>query len=150
MSKGDGTAAVGGPGEASSTVEIGGLALPKPLADAIEDGSWTRPKDAEVLRRVFGDEPDGPMFYDLPSMTRQNRSFQQSALQDVFGDASATSLGVSPRQAVLIGDLGAEMPIALDYREHAESPRVIYLGPEGWIEVTPRIDMLLDLLHGQG
>lgn len=126
-----------------NSVEVGGLVLPDALVHAVREGGWTRPKNVETLRRVFGDEPDGPMFYDLPSMLRQNVTFQASSPGEVYGEVSESSVGVLPAQAVLVGDLGADMPIVLDYRGSSGSPRVIYLGPSGWIEVAPNVEALL-------
>lgn len=126
-----------------SPVEVGGLVLPDALVHAMHEGGWTRSKNVETLRRVFGDEPDGPMFYDLPTMLRQNVTFQASSPDEVYGEVSESSVGVLPPKAVLVGDLGADMPIALDYRDSPGRPRVIYLGPSGWVEVAPSIEALL-------
>jgi hypothetical protein len=52
---------------------------------------------------------------------------------------------LEPRQSVLIGDLGTDMPIALDYRVSASDPRVMYLPSyaAGWIEVAPNASAFL-------
>ena len=55
-------------------------------------------------------------------------------------------LGIDPALAVLIGDLGADMPIVLDYRATERRPRVIYFASEGWREVAPDIATLLGRL----
>lgn len=131
----------------SAVVEIGRMVIPEALVRAVHDGSWTQSKSDEVLRRVFGDEPDWPVFYDLQSMIRQNEFFHKRSPQQVWGDVTQTSLGVEPGRAVVIASLGADMPIALDYRESWESPRVIYLGPSGWVHITSDVEALLDALE---
>jgi hypothetical protein len=60
-----------------------------------------------LIEQVFRDRPDGPQFYDIPTMVRQNRSLRRMGPGEEFGiDFSRT---------VIIGDLGADMPIILDY-----------------------------------
>jgi hypothetical protein len=53
---------------------------------------------------------------------------------------------VDPDRSLLIGDLGPEMPFALDYRPGLAAPTVIYLGNPGWVEVAPNMATLLDRL----
>jgi hypothetical protein len=117
---------------------VGGLPLPGALLEAIADGRWKPPANMETIANVFGDEPDWPQFYDLPTMSAQNRSFQQRSQADLAEliPGSDGGIGISPNRAVLIGDLGADMPIALDYRTSETEPCVIYLGPDGWREVA--------------
>lgn len=127
---------------------IGDLPLPAALLEAVDKGRWRLPQDTEKLARVFRDEPDGPHFYDVATMVRQNQSFQgksQVEVADMVPGADG-GLGVDPALAVFIGDLGADMPIALDYRTNETNPRVIYLGSEGWYEIAPDFDTLTRLL----
>lgn len=129
-----------------TSTDVGGLPLPAKLLQLIAEGRWKPPSDPELIRQVFHDEPDGPHFYTVPQMILQNRSFQTWQDADPFGQGDESSLAVVPRLAVLIGDLGADMPIALDYQLDRDRPRVVYLGPRGWIEVAPDIDTLCRLL----
>jgi hypothetical protein len=129
-----------------STLVVGGLPLPQALLQAIGDGRWRPPRDLETIENVFGDEPDGPQFYDLPTIVRQNQSFQRMA-PAVACDDGDQGVGIDPGLAVLIGDLGADMPIALDYRLSQENPRVLYLGQSGWTEVAEDFDVLVGLLR---
>jgi hypothetical protein len=50
--------------------------------------------------------------------------------------------------SILIGDLGNDMPFALDFRPSRATPRVIYLTLETgrWITVAPTVELLLDRL----
>jgi hypothetical protein len=132
----------------TSTTDIGGLPLPAALLRAIGNGAWKPPQDAEVIRNVFGDEPDWTQFYDLPTIVRQNQFFQSKSQAEVEGEVpgSGDGMGISPPFAVLIGSLGADMPIALDYRLSRIVPRVIYLGAEGWREIAPNFEGLLTRL----
>jgi hypothetical protein len=133
------------------TPTVGGLVLPVKLVVAIEKGIWQPPADNNVLADVFGDTPESPEFYDLPAIDRQNRSWQAMSAETVFGDPIADqSLGIDPRQSVVIGDLGPDMPIALDYRGSRENPRVLYLGFSGvpiWREISRSFGELLDRLN---
>lgn len=131
-----------------STTRVGNLPLPGALLQMIRDGRWMPPRELATIADVFRDEPDEPHFYDLPAMLRQNQSFQGKSQADlaemVFG--SDRGLGINPALAVLVGDLGADMPIALDYRADKVNPRVIYLGSEGWYEVAPDFETLVQWL----
>ncbi|MEO3975623.1 hypothetical protein [Streptomyces sp. CAU 1734] len=67
-------------------------------------------------------------------------------VRDLF---TLPGLGVDPELALLIGDLGADMPIALDYRRHGLAPRVIYLGSRGWVEVADDFDAFSEMISDQ-
>lgn len=75
---------------------IAGLPLPHELVKVIQDGKWRPPNDPQVYIDTFGEPPDNAVFYDLDEMSRQD-----------------------PARSVLIGDLGPDMPIALDFRNSA-------------------------------
>lgn len=136
----------------AAPASIGNLALPRELMIAIDVGRWLPPHDDRIISDVFGDEPDDPRFYDLPTMTRQNQRFQSRSQAELASDiiGAQRGLGIDPALAVLIGDLGADMPIALDYRTSDTRPRVIYFGADGWREVAPDIDTLLRRLGLSG
>ncbi|MGI5232756.1 hypothetical protein [Actinoallomurus sp. CA-142502] len=67
-------------------------------------------------------------------------------------DRAATPGDIDPRRSVLIGDLGHEMPFALDFRTSWGRPRVVYLtiGTDRWIPVAPDAEVLLDRLGLSG
>jgi hypothetical protein len=131
-----------------SLVSVGGLDLPGALLEAIDGGRWNPPEDADRMRDVFRDEPDWPKFYDVPSMVRQNQFFQNASVAELERDVPGSSggLGVDPALTVLIGDLGADTAIALDYRLSRDNPRVIYLAEDGWREVAPDFETLCQRL----
>ncbi|MFB7944014.1 hypothetical protein ACFC6L_03760 [Kitasatospora phosalacinea] len=53
-------------------------------------------------------------------------------------------LGVDPERVWLIGSLGADLPIALDFR--TEPPRVLFLAVPGWRVVAEDFDALWERL----
>ncbi|GLY91490.1 hypothetical protein [Actinoallomurus iriomotensis] len=138
-----------------STAQINGLPLPGALCAAIEDRRWAPPAD-ELLTRVFGDRPQGPRFYSLDHMRFENHRWPEvgSGLPAYLGspDAAAPPGDIDPRRSVLIGDLGHEMPFALDFRTSWDRPRVVYLtiGTDRWITVAPDAEVLLDRLGLSG
>jgi hypothetical protein len=136
----------------AASASIGNLAVPRELVNAIDDGRWIPPQDDRIITDVFGDEPDDPRLYDLPTMARQNQRFQSKSQVALASDipGAQRGLGIDPTLAVLIGDLGADMPIALDYRTSETRPRVIYFGADGWHEVAPDIETLLRRLGLSG
>jgi hypothetical protein len=122
-----------------SSIHLNGLALPGALLRAIAEGRWRPPETVQIIRDVFGDEPDWPQFYDVATMARQNLLFHSESQADLEENVigSSDGLGIDPALAVLIGSLGADMSIALDYRSGRDNPRVVYLAPGGWREVAP-------------
>jgi hypothetical protein len=120
---------------------VNGLPLPGALCEAIAEGRW-RPPPGGVLAAVLGDEPDDVRFYDLAEMRRQNAGLLKES-EDRFDWVVPGSAGWDRRLTVIIGDLGADMPIALDYRRSRDRPRVLYLGDGGWDVVAPDIETLL-------
>ncbi|WP_432831323.1 SMI1/KNR4 family protein [Dactylosporangium sp. CA-092794] len=124
---------------------INGLPIPPLLVAAIRHGKWRPPSDPGLIRAVFGEtEPESPQFYDLASMVPQNRRLPERSVRQVYGEVvEGTSVGLNPRKAVYIGDLGIDKPIALDYRRSLDDPRVLYLGQTGWVEVAESVHVLL-------
>jgi len=135
-----------------SAVEINGLPLPDALRSAIEEERWVPPADRLLLARVFGEKPQGAKFYTLEYMAIENRRWPavESRLPIYVGspDESVPPGDIDPRMSVLIGDLGYDMPFALDFRPSRTEPRVIYLTLETgrWITVALTIEALLDRL----
>jgi hypothetical protein len=111
------------------------------LCEAIAEERW-RPPAADVLRAVLGDEPDDARFYDLAEMRRQNGSLL-SGPDDHFDWVIPGPAGWDRTLMVIIASLGADMPIALDYRQSRDRPQVLYLGDAGWVVVAPDIETLL-------
>jgi hypothetical protein len=125
-------------------VQIGDLELPADLQQAIGEGRWKPPEDSSIVANVFGDEPDLVEFYDVEAMRTQNRVFQTKSQDDIAEEVpgSEGGVGCDPSLAVIIGSLGADMPIVLDYRHDQVRPRVIYLGPEGWRQIATDFEAL--------
>jgi hypothetical protein len=127
---------------------VNGLPVPPLLVAAIRHGKWRPPSDPRLIQDVFGEsEPESPQFYDLASMVPQNRRLPERSVRQVYGEVvEGASVGLDPRRAVFIGDLGIDKPIALDYRQSLDDPRVLYLGRTGWVEVAESVQMLLQKL----
>ncbi|TDD79056.1 hypothetical protein [Actinomadura rubrisoli] len=133
-------------------MHIGGLIIPPALIALIRAGKWVPPVREQLYLEVFGEVPEMPYFYNESDLLRQNESWQRMNIQDVFGEVVAgESLGVSPRQSVVIADLGPDMPVILDYRETRKNPRVLYLkfseSPK-WVQVAADIQDLIGNLYG--
>lgn len=128
---------------------IGGLPLPGSLLESVSAGRWRLPESVGILVEVFGEEPDWPQFFDLATMARQNQFFQAKSQAELEADVAGSGggLGVDPSLAVLVGSLGSDMPIALDYRLGRSDPRVIYLAADGWCEVAPTFRVLCERLN---
>ncbi|MDI1461342.1 hypothetical protein QEZ54_10215 [Catellatospora sp. KI3] len=128
---------------------VGGLRLPDALLAAMRDGRWRAPAH-EVLARVFDHEPDWPSFYGLDSIAGQNDPYQQWSAQELSKSLyiPRPGVGVDNTRSVIIGDLGIDTPIVLDYRLDPARPRVLFLGDRdlGWREITVDIETLISRL----
>jgi hypothetical protein len=131
---------------ADQSLWVSGFALPPELVEIVARGRWLPPAD-QALRDAFMDEPDDPHFYDLASMVRQSELFHEMTPEDYAALVGSNESNIDPSWCVLIGDLGADMPIALDYQSKQGDPRVIYLGLDGWREVARSFGVLAQLLR---
>ncbi|MEO1083304.1 MAG: hypothetical protein AAFY88_03600 [Acidobacteriota bacterium] len=132
-------------------MKIHSLELPSKLVDLLDSGSWS-PPDSEIIEEVFGEKPVQTVFYDIETMRRENDAWQEEILTVYFGspDLSHPPGDIDPSMSVLIGDLGPDLPIALDYRESILSPRVLFLGTrviDRWIEISKSFEELCRRLH---
>jgi hypothetical protein len=118
--------------------------------EVIQAGKWRPPTDQQIYIDTFGEPPEHALFYDLDGMARQNGSWQSSSLEEVFGyPIEGCSIGIDPARSVLIGDLGPDMPIALDFRNSTSSPSVLYRAYRGtivWIRIADSVSELLERL----
>ena len=128
--------------------ELKGLPLPEALSSAIEDGRWT-PPDRAALEDVFSVTPEDPSFYTLDYMRFENGLWLEDKTRTpMFGgtpDAASPPGDIDVRRSVLIGDLGHDMPFALDYRPSLNNPSVVYFRSDKlrWITVAASIEDLL-------
>ncbi|WP_063059525.1 hypothetical protein [Nocardia sienata] len=128
---------------------INGLPLPAALSAAITEQRWIVPADAAALERVFTERPEEPNFYTFEYMQFENSKWPALAARSprLCGtpDESTPPGDIDPELSVLIGDLGYDMPFALDYRTSMTEPRVLYASPESgrWVTVATRIEELL-------
>jgi hypothetical protein len=135
-----------------SAVEINGLPLPEALCSAIEEGRWAPPGDELQLAQVFTEKPQEPSFYTLEYMKAENHRWPgvESRLPMYLGspDEASPPGDIDPTMSILIGDLGYDMPFALDFRPSRAEPRVIYLTLQNgrWITVAPTIEVFLTRL----
>lgn len=64
---------------------VGGLPVPPELAGLIRAGKWVPPA-ADVLRRIFDDEPVQPCFYSESVLVRENRDWHTETDPVWLGD----------------------------------------------------------------
>jgi hypothetical protein len=127
------------------------LPIPKELTSLLELGLWPRdPKEAssqnlrpwipESSVRRFAPGESTVYFYPPPFAKVRN---QLNGTNRFWADPRSAVQEINPDLTILIGDfgLGSDAPIALDYRERGDEPRVIRLrwASEGnhWIQVAP-------------
>ncbi len=132
-------ASTGLAGASAGRLHVNELPLPAALVRAMHEGRWRVPSQA-VLRRVFRERPIAPVFFDLPRMIVENERWLRETDPAYFGhaDTQAPPGDLNPAQSVLIGAMGPELPIALDYRRGLEQPSVVYLhsGGDRWITIA--------------
>ncbi|MBV2154930.1 SMI1/KNR4 family protein [Kitasatospora sp. SUK 42] len=128
---------------------VAGLVLPESLLRLTAGGRVRLRYDAERIREVFQEE-GGYLFelFDPAAIGRQTADFRREAR----GDEEERELwvvpgvGIDPERSLLIGSLGADMPIALDYRGDPAEPRVLYCGADGWRVVAENVNRFLSLV----
>jgi hypothetical protein len=127
------------------------MALPESLVGAIRANRW-KPPDDEVLRSLFGDDPVQARFYDLEYLPFENAPWPSETEPFYLGeiDAAVEPGDIDPRRSVLIGDLGPDMPIALDYRPSTDQPIVVYLSTKDarWHRIANSVEELMERLEG--
>jgi hypothetical protein len=125
---------------------INGLPLPQTLVDAITEGQWRNP-GTDALRRVFREAPVDPTFYGFRRLERENARWRKEDDPAYFGrpDGKQPPGDIDPEQSLLIGDMGPDLPIALDFRASPDDPRVLYLhsGGDSWITIAASFEELL-------
>ncbi|MFF2626441.1 hypothetical protein ACFVUN_11785 [Kitasatospora griseola] len=128
---------------------LAGFNAPVALIRLIEGGTFSPDCDSSRIEEIFR-ESDSYRFdlYDRSQIVRESCRFREGARSD--GETRSLfvrpGLGIDPESTLLIGDLGADMPIALDYRIDLQRPRVLYLGVGGWIEVAENFDSFCNLI----
>jgi hypothetical protein len=101
----------------------------------IESGRWVLPNDRDLWIEIFGEARPGHgcCLLTIDAMRRESPPENGMWMDDraylYLGEPDdANPPGdADPNQLVIIGDLGPDQPIGLDYRTSPE-PRVIYLG----------------------
>ncbi|MEV0915076.1 hypothetical protein AB0I93_12515 [Streptomyces sp. NPDC049967] len=126
---------------------VGGLPVPPELAGLIRAGKWVPPA-ADVLRRIFDDEPVQPCFYSESVLVRENNDWHTETDPVWLGDpADERNEGIVPERSLSIADLGPDMPVMLDYRDSLTAPRVLYMNDTGWVQVAANVGQLIALLY---
>jgi hypothetical protein len=133
---------------------VGEFLIPEPILAAMADGRWRLPNDTAHLTAAFS-EPPTPQarLYSLDYL-RGETTMWWSALPEeheqygVRGKPVGRYRPVQPGKIVLIGDLGKDLPIALDYAVTPDNPSVLYLPSQapGWIEVVPDAAQFMELI----
>ena len=128
----------------TNTILINGQVLPAVLVRALDEGWWAFPLCNDALASMFPPHTDtsAAMLYSLEIMQRENHNLVKSLSRppDFLGTPGAGEPGtLDPARAVIIGDLGPDCPIALDYRNSPESPGVVYFAVRDWHGVWQRI-----------
>jgi hypothetical protein len=125
-------------------ITIEGHDLPEAIVTALRRGEWKLPADSSATAELFTEQPtSAARLYEPGLMTTETAAWHRASAEEqkLYGGPGAQAEGyltVDPESTVLIGDLGYDMPIALDYSASASQPRVVYLPSRapGWIEVA--------------
>jgi hypothetical protein len=129
-------------GQGAITIE--GYLVPAEIVAAIGRGAWRFPTDSPVVAALFTEQPtSAARLYEPGLMAAETAAWRAAPpeQQKLYGGPGVPAEGyltVDPQSAVLIGDLGYDLPIALDFSVSAGRPRVVYLPScaPGWIEVA--------------
>jgi hypothetical protein len=133
---------------------IEGHPLPEEIVSAITRGEWKFPRDDSVMARIFTEVPtSAARLYSVDLMVTENAAWRASPpeQQKLYGGPGSQTegyLAIDPQSSLLVGDLGYDMPVALDYSVSPGRPRVVYLPSRapGWIEVARDVPEFLRLI----
>ncbi len=113
------------------------------------------PGEESVILDVFTELPaPAGKLYSLDYMLKETTAWWEAPVDEYefYGGGQTVGndyLAIDPRRSVLIGDLGIDMPLALDYQLSDDNPRVLYLPSyaSGWIQVAPDISTFLSKIR---
>jgi hypothetical protein len=135
---------------------IEGHPLPEEIVSAIAQGEWKFPRDDSITASIFTEAPtSAARLYSVELMMTENAAWRASApdQQQQYGGPGSQAeaegyLVIDPQSSLLIGDLGYDLPVALDYSVSPGGPRVVYLPSRapGWIEVARDVPEFLRLI----
>jgi hypothetical protein len=99
-------------------------------------------RDDSMMARIFTEAPtSAARLYSVDLMVTENAAWrasppEQQKLYGGPGNQAEGYLAIDPQSPLLIGDLGFDMPVALDYSVSRGRPRVVYLSSRapGWID----------------
>jgi hypothetical protein len=140
--------------DGQQAITIEGHPLPAEMVTAMSRGEWEFPAGSPAVAALFTEQPTpAARLYSLELMAAENAAWRAAPpeQQKLYGGPGARAEGhltIDPQSALLIGDLGFDMPIALDYSVSPGRPRVVYLPSRdpGWIEVARDVPEFLRLL----
>ena len=132
------------------SIEINGLRLPPTLEAAMRDGTWRTPDSFGAWTMLFPrDNAHHAKLYSLKLMNAENASWPIESSPSYLGvaDGRHPPGDIDPAKSLLIGDLGPDQLIALDYRAAPGSVPVLYLSEEKegsrWIRIAHDIEAFL-------
>jgi hypothetical protein len=129
---------------------IGGLTIPAALIDAFTGSRWAVLAGSPKLEELVGQRTIRPVFFTFEIMTKINKSWHRDNYDAYKGQPSATRPpgDIDPLRSLLIGEIGPDQPIAIDYRQVGE-PCVVFATDDTvspWIIIAESIDTLLQRL----
>ncbi|MEV8284335.1 hypothetical protein [Streptomyces niveus] len=127
-----------------------GMALPTCLVESVKDRSWPNLASSPRVEVVFGHAPVRPSFHSISGMNGMTKwwreELDEETLQCYFGTSEESTVPgcISRMETVMIGNLGPDLPFALDYRESPGEPSVVFLGEgDSWQRVADNVCALI-------
>ncbi len=126
---------------------VNGLRLPESLANAIREERWVPRLSKETARAVFPNEKSDLLLYGIDAIINVNKLWANETAAWAINPPGST-VHIRVDRSVLIGDVGADQMIALNYESESDpNPAVIYLSSQGWAHVAEDIEELLDKIE---
>ncbi len=132
-------------------LEVNGMPVPSLWVERLRQESL-RKVSRVTLEEVFGHEDVvDPLFFDEVQIINENSDWRHEESEAYIGKANDLSQpgDIDPERSLIIGDLGPDRLIALDFRENLSAPSVVYLTDHRgatWIEVASSIEDFLSKL----
>jgi hypothetical protein len=130
---------------------VSGFALPDDWSSMVDSPRWTMYRQGDrveptIVEAIFGEIPDKSWrFYAFDEVVGMTEEWRIEGDPSWFGIEPDS---IDPLRSVLIGELGYDRPIALDYRLHV--PIVRFMRADGrWTVVASSLRELLERLNSE-
>ena len=130
------------------------MPLPSCLIKSVDDGTWASLAKSPKIAEVFGEAPVQASFYSLSAMVAMTKWWREELDEETLpcyygtSDTNVAPGYISRMGVVMVGGLGPDLMVALDYNGPLASPSVAFLGRQNfWRRISENVCDLINALH---